>query len=66
LPTTDDLLSSLLDEFKAFAKVQEGKAVKRNERREKEGIVREKSPLSIEIWIQNPRSELHCGELVHK
>lgn len=26
LPTTDDLLSSLLDEFKAFAKVQEGKA----------------------------------------
>jgi len=44
LPTTDDLLSSLLDEFKAFAKVQEGKAVKRNERREKEGIVREKSP----------------------
>lgn len=26
LPNTDDLLSSLLDEFKAFAKVQEGKA----------------------------------------
>jgi len=33
---------------------------------QKEGVAREKSPLSVEIWIQNPRSELHYGELVHK
>ena len=49
MPTTDDLLSSLLDEFKAFAKVQEGKAAKHNEYREKRGCA---GDVSIEVLVQ--------------